>query len=285
MVIAYLIIENLKSGNELATIADLRFQIEDNRVLHMLEALSSLIALQALDTAADAARKRISEIPAAERALDAAVAAAQALADEARTKANENGAARRALEKDVAAIDTRMARFEDHKAAVKTNQEFQALNHEIEVAQTSKSALEDQIITLMDEADRLSATLKSAEAALAEQRRNAESSRAALQTDQATQEAEIARLAGERSAATPLIPAALLARYDQIAKSRRGIAVAAMIAGHCTACHVRLRPHVEQQVRRNDAILPCDSCQRILYYVPPAASNAETPPTSTPSAS
>jgi predicted nucleic acid-binding Zn-ribbon protein len=242
----------------------------------MLESLSSLVALQALDTAADAARKRISEVPAAEKALDTAIATAQAVVDEARTKVNENGAARRVLEKEVATIDSRMAKFEEHKAAVKTNQEFQALNHEIEMAQTGKSALEDQIITLMDEADTLGAALKAAEGALADQKKAADESRRKLHADRATQEAEIARLNGERRTATASIPAALLTKYDQIAKNRKGIAVAAMIAGHCTACNVRLRPHVEQQVRRNDAIVTCDSCQRILYYVPPAQENAAT---------
>lgn len=250
----------------------------------MLESLTSLVALQALDTAADAARKRISEIPIAERALDAAIAAAQAVVDEARSRLNDNGAARRALEKDVAAIDMRMAKFEEHKAAVKTNQEFHALNHEIEVAQTSKSALEDQILVLLDEADTLGATLNAAEGALAEQRTAANASRTTLNAGRATLEAELARLAGERAAAAPAVPAALLAKYDQIARSRKGIAVAAMIAGHCTACHVRLRPHVEQQVRRNDSIVACDSCQRILYAVPPPAASPETPPAA-PSAS
>ena len=61
---------------------------------------------------------------------------------------------------------------------------------------------------------------------------------------------------------------------------RKGVAVAAMVAGTCTACHVALRPQLQQQVRRNDGIALCDSCQRILYYVaPPPADDAEpTPP-------
>jgi predicted nucleic acid-binding Zn-ribbon protein len=241
----------------------------------MLEDLSSLVALQALDTAADAARRKIAEVPVAERALEAAVAAAQAAADAAKARVNDNGAARRALEKDVALVDARMAKFEEHKAAVKTNQEYHALNHEIEMAQTSKSALEDQIIALMDEGDTLAATLKAAEAALAEEKKKADAARAALHADKAKQEAEIARLTGERRAATAPIPPALLNKYDQVLKNRKGLAVAAMVAGHCTACNVRLRPSVEQQIRRNDAIITCDSCQRILYYVPPAV---EPPP-------
>ena len=39
--------------------------------------------------------------------------------------------------------------------------------------------------------------------------------------------------------------------------------------GLCSACHVRLRPQVFQQVRTNGQIIQCDSCQRILYYIPP----------------
>ena len=244
----------------------------------MLETLASLIALQALDTAADTARKRINEVPIAERALDATTAAAQTAVDDAQTKVNDNGAARRALEKDVAAIDARMAKFEEHKAAVKTNQEYQALNHEIEVAQTSKSALEDQIIALMDEADGLNAVLKAAQATLAEQKKAADASRAALHADRTKQEEEIAHLTGERKAATAPIPAPLLAKYEQVVKNRKGLAVTAMVAGHCTACNVRLRPHVEQQIRKNDSIITCDSCQRILYFVPPAG---EAPPAPT----
>ncbi len=250
----------------------------------MLDALSSLIALQALDSAADAARKRISEIPAAERALDAAVATAQAAVAEARVKVHDNTTARRALEKDVATIDARMARFEDHKAAVKTNQEFQALTHEIAVAQTSKSELEDQIIALLDEADASNATLKAAEAVLAERRRTADADHKALHADRATQDAELTRLSAARTLAAAAVPAAILAKYEQLLKGRKGVAVAAMVNGLCTACHVRLRPNVEQQVRKSDAIVACDSCQRLLYYVPPPPAT-DGPGATTPAAS
>jgi predicted nucleic acid-binding Zn-ribbon protein len=51
---------------------------------------------------------------------------------------------------------------------------------------------------------------------------------------------------------------------------RRGVALSmATRDGLCSLCHVRLRPHVFQQVRTNEQIIQCDSCQRILYYVPP----------------
>ena len=62
----------------------------------------------------------------------------------------------------------------------------------------------------------------------------------------------------------------LVALFEQVAKVRKGIAVTtATRDGLCSVCHVRLRPQVFQQIRANDQVIQCDSCQRILYYVPP----------------
>lgn len=243
----------------------------------MLEALTSLIALQALDTAADTARKRAAEMPGIEKGLDKTIADARAVVDAIKARIAENDTARRALEKETALIDGRMKKFEEHKAAVKTNQEFHALNHEIEVAQTSKSALDEQVLLLMEAADALAAEKATADAALADTTAAAQKDRAALKAERAALDATLARLAAERSAATPAIPPAILAKYEQIAKGRKGIAVSAMVKGICTGCHVRLRPNVEQQVRKGDVITQCDNCQRILYYVAPDPQAAPPP--------
>jgi predicted nucleic acid-binding Zn-ribbon protein len=71
---------------------------------------------------------------------------------------------------------------------------------------------------------------------------------------------------------------AVLARYEQLLKQRRMVAVAAMRGETCEACYVRLRPAVAQQIRRNSEIVQCDNCQRILYYQAPAADAAVAAP-------
>src|SRR5436190_21828511 len=111
----------------------------------MLSSLSALIALQSIDSAADAARKRLTEMPKALAAIEVRVTSASAAVDTARAALHDCVTTRRALEKDVAAVDTRLARFEDHKAAVKTNEQFAALNNEIATAKTEKDALEEKI--------------------------------------------------------------------------------------------------------------------------------------------
>jgi hypothetical protein len=123
----------------------------------MLDTLRSLIALQALDSAADAARKRIAEMPAAERLLDQQIARAKAVVDAVAARIHEAEQQRRGLEKETATLDGRMAQFKSHQAAVKTNQEYQALIHEIEVAQQTKAGLDDQVLALLTTVDDLNA--------------------------------------------------------------------------------------------------------------------------------
>ena len=234
-------------------------------------ALAALIALQRLDSATDAARKRLAELPIAEQAILSGIATAKAQVDAVKNKIQENANARRALDKDIAAVDVKLARFDDHKAAVKTNQEYTALLHEISTAKGEKSGIEDKQLVLMEEAEVLAAAQKSAETALAAKSAEGDKARAALAADRKSIEEEVARLSHERAGEARNVDKPAAAKYDQLLKQRKGIAVARMTGEICEACHVRLRPHIAQQVRRNDSIVQCDSCQRILYFEPPPA--------------
>lgn len=242
----------------------------------MLSSLAALIALQSIDSAAEASRKRLAELPEAEREIEAGVAAAAADVDAAKARLHDSHAARRALEKDVAGVDSRLARFEEHKAAVKTNQEYTALLHEIATAKAEKDAIEERILILMEEGDRLAADVKAAEAVLAGSKRDGDAARARMAAERGTLESELARLDDQRGPQRSKTEARALAMYDQLLKGRRGLAVARMEGETCAACHVRLRPHIVQMIRRNDEIVQCESCRRILYYESPAT-GAEAP--------
>jgi predicted nucleic acid-binding Zn-ribbon protein len=232
----------------------------------VLPALAALIALQKLDSAAEAAERRVADMPATLEAIDAKTTAAAEDVDGAKARIAANVSARRALEKQVAGVDSRLARSNDHKAAVKTNQEYTAVLHEIEMAQAEKDRVEEQILMLMEEADGLAAALKAAEAILADTRREGDTARGALETERAAIDEELARLAGARKGEVAGIDAPTLARYEQLLRGRKGVAVAPIKGEMCAACFVRLRPHFIQTVRRNDSIVQCESCQRILHF-------------------
>jgi predicted nucleic acid-binding Zn-ribbon protein len=232
----------------------------------MLPALDALIALQQADAAAEAARRQLAELPVREQAMLAELEAAQEAVKAASARLGENQRARRELEKDVATVESRLTRFEDHKAAVKTNQEYTALLHEIATAKGEKDGIEDRILAILEEADRLAEELGAAERAVVEKTGEAETMRASLGTERQALEVELQQLSEARAREAARLDGTLLGRYDQLLRQRKGLAVAPMRDEICTACHVRLRPHVAQQIRRNETIVSCESCQRILYF-------------------
>jgi len=247
----------------------------------MLPALSVLIELQALDSAIDAARKRLVEIPALEKSGTQQVAAATAVVDAAKKEAADSAAARKLVEKDVAAIDARLSKFEDHKAVVKTNDEFHALQREVAASQEQKGVLEEKVLEFMMEADTLAAKVKEAEGGLGAAKKALDAMRAVHASEKTALEGKVAELVAERTKVATGLDKPTLSKYEQLLKGRRGIAISRMEGELCTACHLAMRPAVAAKVRRNEELITCDNCQRILYYVPPPAAASE-PPTEQP---
>jgi uncharacterized protein len=242
--------------------------------------LQRLIALQRLDSAAHEAERRISEEPERLRAFDLRLDDARQHVEAARQRLGESQTLRRAIEKDVAVHQGRLSKYRDQIMSVKTNIEYQAMQKEIEFAQAEVKALEDRILERMIEADELTAEVKRAEAALAAEQKAVAADRQALAADVSAQRNALEQLRSERATLVAAMAPQILAIFDLVSRRRNGVAVAEARDGICTICHVRLRPQIFNSVRGNEEIIQCDSCQRVLFFVPPptAAAGATAQP-------
>ena len=234
--------------------------------------LEHLIELQNLESAIDEAKRRIAAYPQRVADAEARLAHAKDDVEQAKQRLKTSQDARREQEKEAAVYQTRLSKFKDQLAAVKTNKEYTAMQHEIETAQSELGSVEEKVIERMVEADALAADVKKTEQALAAQQKEIDAEKKVLAEELATVEAALKEASDKRAAAMKAIPPQLAAQFEQIAHARKGLAIAvATRDGLCSACHVRLRPQVFQEVRRNDKIIQCFSCNRILYYIPPPA--------------
>jgi predicted nucleic acid-binding Zn-ribbon protein len=232
----------------------------------MFPDLERVIALQRLDSAAHDAQRRLADEPDRAKALDLRLDTARHRLADAKERLAQNQNARRAIEKDVAVHQARLSKFRDQAMAVKTNQEYHAVQKEIGFAQAEIKALEDRILERMIEADELSTTVKRAEGDLAAEQKAVEADRKAMTAESADLKALVGRITSERAAIVAAIDPQVLKIFELVSKRRNGVAVAEARDGICTICHVRLRPQVFNTVRRNEAITQCDSCNRILYF-------------------
>jgi predicted nucleic acid-binding Zn-ribbon protein len=239
--------------------------------------LSRVIELQRLDSTAHDAEHRIADEPERRKALEARLDAARERVAAAKAQLTENQNARRALEKDVALHQGRLSKFREQAMAVKTNQEYHAVQHEITFAQTAVKEIEDKILERMMEADDLSAAVKRGEAELAAEQKKVDAETRALAAETAALAATLEKVRGERAAIVGALDPKVLAVFDLVSRRRNGVAVAEARDGICTICHLRLRPQVFNNLRRNEEIIQCDSCNRILFFAPVVAAAVEQP--------
>jgi hypothetical protein len=232
--------------------------------------LQRLIRLQQLESTIADARATIAAHPQRLADADTRLNESKHAVETVKARAKDNQEARRALEKDVAVYQGRLTKFKDQLSAVKTNREYTAMQHEIATAQSDLGAVEEKMLERMLDADAIAADAKRAEAALATRQKEIDTEKKELAEELTSVEASLKQATETRAALLKDLEPRLIALFEQVARVRKGVAISSATRdGLCSVCHVRLRPSVFQQVRQNDNIIQCESCQRVLYWVPP----------------
>jgi uncharacterized protein len=228
--------------------------------------LERLIKLQGIETQAAEAQKRMAEAPEQIAALDAKLSASRDGVAAAKQAIADNQARRRTLDNDLASAQQRLSKYKEQLMAVKTNDEYHAMQHQIAAMEAEVSRVEELILINMVNADELAATLKGAEATLKKDEASIATERAAIEAEIADRRTVLAQSNQDRSALLPEVSRDALELFERVRKARQGVAVTQAVNGQCTMCHVRLRPQVYNMIIKNEEIIQCDHCQRILYF-------------------
>ncbi len=231
----------------------------------MNDDLKKLIRLQAVDLAIQEIRTRIEKFPSISKALDENLKAATSALDSLKERTKANQTTRKKHESEITGLESKITKYREQMMAVKTNDEYKALQKEIEYTQQQIRKVEDEILNLMLESETLQSDLKTAEARLKLDQQRVSEERRELEKVNQQDAGALESYVKERRDIEKSLDADLLPRYERVRKARGGIAVSAAKDYVCEVCQVRIRPQVYQEIRKNDQIIPCDACQRILY--------------------
>jgi len=230
--------------------------------------IQHLIRLQHLDSEIESARRRIAEIPAVRDALATRLGQATAVAEAVKQRLAESQSERKKIEAEVAAIQIRLSKYKGQLTELKTNKEYQTMQKEIATAEEAIRSHEDRVLERMEEAENLARELSAAEAGLKTQQAAITVERKSLEAEAATLQRTVDETSAARAAAAKELSPAALQLFEHVSRQRKGLAVAEARDGGCTVCHVRMRPQMFNEVRRGENLIQCESCLRILYYLP-----------------
>jgi predicted nucleic acid-binding Zn-ribbon protein len=232
------------------------------------QTIELLLVLQDRDMRKRGVEAQQKAVPREIAAIEQRIGSERAAIDAAKGQMRELESKRKLLETEIGSAETQLGKYRTQQLAVKKNDEYQALGHEIEGVQKQIDELEIKELETMysiDEAKRLFAaaegTLRQNIAGHEERIRTYRERETSLAEEMGSAQAEAA------AARQPLPPAALEA-YDRAAT--RGMpAVVAIRGGKCGGCHLKVSSEVESAARGKSSdseFALCDQCGRMVYW-------------------
>jgi predicted nucleic acid-binding Zn-ribbon protein len=178
---------------------------------------------------------------------------------------------RKKFELDVQQWKDRAKKYRDQSGAVKTNEAYKALQHEIANAEAEVAKAEDAQLEVMMAGEEAERRVRHAEANLKEDETAVTKEKKEIEVLQAEKKKLLESLIAEREHALAPIPVDLRELYARIAKRHNGSGLAEARDGQCRGCGMRVLPHTLQELRRdpNEEIYRCESCGLILYTLEP----------------
>jgi predicted nucleic acid-binding Zn-ribbon protein len=239
--------------------------------------LETLVDLHHADVELKRFDSELIALPRKKAAIEAQIVADRAALDAAKADLDGLSKGRRGLELEVQDFEAKRSKYKGQLGEVKTNKEYTALLHEIENVEREIRSREDHILDAMEKVEAGQAAVKSEEAAFKALEASRREEIRALDAELGECEKKRAEVAGTREKRAAALKPDLLAEYSRILQ-RRGTALAEAKDGACTMCHVKLRAQVYVDVKRNDSIITCSSCSRIMFHnAPPPQGAIEAP--------
>ncbi len=179
--------------------------------------------------------------------------------DEIKARRTEN-------ENKIKKINESIVKTKERMLEVKNNKEYQAMLKEIETTESSRNQIESEIITLLEELDKLAVMVKKDEEILQQRRQQYEQDKKALEDDLNAVDSDVVGWEQKRVALQQNISADLMARYERIKKRNKGIGVTSVWKAVCDGCHMNIPPQLYNEVQRSEELFSCPNCNRIIYF-------------------
>jgi predicted nucleic acid-binding Zn-ribbon protein len=240
--------------------------------------LKPLIELQAVDFRLIGIRERLTQFPKRLAEVEARVTAAKQQVATAKEALLTGQKERKTYEMDVEQWKERAKKYRSQSGEVKSNEAYKALLHEIQNAEDEIAKAEDRLLERMVSGEEYDRQVKTAEAKVKEVEALAAKERQTIQAEYNAAQKELTTAEALRAATMKAVPEDLVDHYERIAKRHGGIALAEIRGEGCGQCGVHIRPHVIQQLQRenNEGFFHCETCTRILYYAAAPGLSAAT---------
>ena len=232
----------------------------------MLEAIEKLLILQDRDRKIRRAQAELAHIEPERQTLKGKTASTQAALEAGKLRLRQIESDRKRLELDVDAKQQQISKYANQQLQTRKNEEYKALSHEIDGCKADIAKIEDQEISLMEQAVVAQKVLVRLTAEANEAKKHADSLVSLLGERETSMKKELATLQSDREVLAAAVDEAARGKYDRLAKSKGDNVLVGVQHGVCGGCHMKLPAQSLVACQSHQEIVTCINCGRILFY-------------------
>lgn len=227
--------------------------------------LGSLIKLQRVDSEIYLLRGEKDAKPQAVKLLEAAFEAKKQSLAELEKQSLDLQKQRKDREGELAAKEEATKKLQTQLYSLKTNKEYQTMLQQIQDAKADGSVIEDKILQLFEQADKIRVEAEKEKQHLKEEEKVFNEQKKKIDDRVKEIDDRLSQLDAQRKQVLPEIAPKMLSEYERILNSRDGLAIVTVKDNSCMGCNMFVPPQVINLIKMYERIITCEMCNRMLY--------------------
>ena len=232
------------------------------------EDIQYLIQIVKKDLEIHERRKFLEDSPLRIRMIDKKIAIMDEELQESRDQLEKLSKERRHLEGEVESNSAKLITKKIEQITVKNNKEFKAFKAEIEYLTKQIDKEEERILVIMELTEKLKKEIEAISERVEKEKGALLAAREHLEKGMEESVGSLKILEDEKIRTLPHISDTIRRLYNRILEAKGDSGVANLAEDICQGCYSRLPPQKGHEIRKNDQILTCEVCGRILVYYP-----------------
>ncbi|RKX70222.1 hypothetical protein DRP53_05705 [candidate division WOR-3 bacterium] len=231
----------------------------------MSEILEILLHIQDLEDRHQFLTREIERLPEAIKQEEERISSSQQKLQELKNRLGQIRKEYDLHELDVKENEEKRNKLNAQLFQVKTNEEYRALQAEIEHLNREKARLEDEMISLLEEEEEVKRKIELGKETVKQVELEGKEKIGKLTSELKNREKELTEVEDQLKNYLFKLPPEIKNSYDRIKKAR-GSAVARVVDQTCSGCHARITPQLYNELLKADRIHFCEICGRFLIY-------------------
>jgi predicted nucleic acid-binding Zn-ribbon protein len=225
-----------------------------------------LISIAKLDASISKYRIELDALPAQIERVARSIDKLQSNEKQAVEHLEEMRKERRNIEQSLDDEGELIKKYRTQLMSVKTNKEYQAMSKEIDTLAKDIDDKEEKLLILMDEIENQEKENEEYIRKVNEERTDLIAKKEGMEERLVFLQSEIEKLGNEKPKFLDELDPQLKRRYTRIIDKLGDFAVTHVEGDVCQGCFTTMPPQTVNEVKKNDRIITCEACGRILVY-------------------